>query len=91
MTISPNTPSRYTVADRAPRKLSSFLLRWESILVMMLAAVIIGNTLKSPYFLDPFNLADATYNFSEKAIMALIMALLILVREIGRASCRERV
>jgi len=49
---------------------------------MMLAAVIIGNTLKSPYFLDPFNLADATYNFSEKAIMALIMALLILVREI---------
>ena len=34
------------------------------------------------YFLDPFNLADATYNFSEKAIMALIMALLILVREI---------
>jgi len=79
-TTSPQ--SRYTVADRAPRKLSAFLLRWESILVMMLAAVIIGNTLKSPYFLDPFNLADATYNFSEKAIMALIMALLILVREI---------
>ena len=77
-----SSPSRYTVADRAPRKLSAFLLRWESILVMMLAAVIIGNTLKSPYFLDPFNLADATYNFSEKAIMALIMALLILVREI---------
>jgi len=76
------TQSRYAVADRAPRKLSAFLLRWESILVMMLAAVIIGNTLKSPYFLDPFNLADATYNFSEKAIMALIMALLILVREI---------
>ncbi len=74
--------SRYTVADHAPRKISAILLRWESILVMMLAAVIIGNTLKSPYFLDPFNLADATYNFSEKAIMALIMALLILVREI---------
>ena len=80
-TPSPST-SRYTVADRAPRKLSTFLLRWESILVMMLAAVIIGNTLKSPYFLDPFNLADATYNFSEKAIMALVMALLILIRKI---------
>jgi rhamnose transport system permease protein len=82
MNDTPSTPSRYTVEDHAQPKLSSFLLRWESILVMMLAAVIIGNTLKSPYFLDPFNLADATYNFSEKAIMALIMALLILVREI---------
>ena len=40
------------------------------------------NTLVSPYFLDVYNLADATYNFSEKAIIALAMALLILVREI---------
>ena len=58
------------------------LLRWESILVMLLIAVIVGNTLVSPYFLDLYNLADATYNFSEKAIIALAMALLILVREI---------
>ncbi len=36
----------------------------------------------SPYFLDIYNLSDATYNFSEKAIVALAMALLILVREI---------
>jgi rhamnose transport system permease protein len=40
------------------------------------------NTIVSPYFLDIFNLADATFNFSEKAIIALGMALLILVREI---------
>ncbi len=40
------------------------------------------NTIVSPYFLDVFNLADATFNFSEKAIIALAMALLILVREI---------
>src|SRR6478752_7585338 len=74
--------SRYTVADAAPRRLSDRLLRWESILVMLLIAVIVGNTLVSPYFLDLYNLADATYNFSEKAIIALAMALLILVREI---------
>ena len=49
---------------------------------MLLVAVIVGNTLVSPYFLDLYNLADATYNFSEKAIIALAMALLILVREI---------
>lgn len=73
---------RYRVADHAPRRLADVLLRWESILVMLLVAVIIGNIVKSPYFLDPYNLADATYNFSEKAIIALVMALLILVREI---------
>ena len=74
--------SRYLVADRPPRRIADMLLRWETILVMLLAAVIIFNTSISPYFLDLYNLADATYNFSEKAIIALPMALLILVREI---------
>ena len=73
---------RYAVADRAPFSLAGALLRWESILVILLAAVIIINSGVSPYFLDIYNLADATYNFSEKAIIALPMALLILVREI---------
>lgn len=79
---TPETTARYEVADRPPRRLSDMLLRWETILCLLLAAVIIGNTLVSPYFLDIYNLADATYNFSEKAIIALAMALLILVREI---------
>ena len=58
------------------------LLRWEVILVILLVATIVVNTIVSPYFLDVFNLADATFNFSEKAIIALAMALLILVRQI---------
>ena len=74
--------SRYAVADRGPRRVSDLLLRWETILVILLAAVFIANSLASPYFLDLYNLADTTYNFSEKAIVALAMALLILVREI---------
>jgi rhamnose transport system permease protein len=74
--------SRYDVADRAPFRLLDVALRWETILAVLLAAVIVVNTYISPYFLDLFNLADATYNFSEKAIIALGMALLILVREI---------
>ena len=74
--------SRYAVADRAPRRLSDLLLRWETILIILLAAVFVANALASPYFLDLYNLADTTYNFSEKAIVALAMALLILVREI---------
>ena len=74
--------SRYTVADRAPRRLIDVVLRWESILVLLLVAVFVTNALISPYFLDLYNLADTTYNFSEKAIIALGMALLILIREI---------
>lgn len=73
---------RYAVRDVAPRQWRDLLLRWEVILVLLLAATIIVNTIVSPYFLDVFNLADATFNFSEKAIIALAMALLILVRQI---------
>ena len=74
--------ARAEVADRLPVRVSDILLRWESILVVLLVAVFIGNSLATPWFLDIYNLADATYNFSEKAIIALPMALLILVREI---------
>jgi len=73
---------RAEVADRLPVRASDVLLRWESILIVLLVAVFIGNSLATPWFLDVYNLADATYNFSEKAIIALPMALLILVREI---------
>ena len=75
-------PVRQGVADQAPRRLSDWLLRWETILIALLVVVIIGNTAISPYFLDIYNLSDATYNFSEKAIVALAMALLIITREI---------
>lgn len=78
----PPSESRYTVLDAAPRRARDVLLRWEVILVILLALTIVVNTIVSPYFLDVFNLADATFNFSEKAIIALAMALLILVRQI---------
>jgi rhamnose transport system permease protein len=73
---------RYTVLDAPPRHWRDILMRWEVILVILLALTIVVNTIASPYFLDVFNLADATFNFSEKAMIALAMALLILVREI---------
>jgi rhamnose transport system permease protein len=74
--------SRYDVLDHAPRRLSDILLRWEFILLLLLIGVMVMGTLISPYFLDIWTLSDATFNFSEKAIVALPMALLILVREI---------
>jgi rhamnose transport system permease protein len=77
-----NDAARYQVLDRAPTQWRDRLLRWETILLVVLSAVIVFNTLQSPYFLDLYNLSDTTQNFSEKAIVALGMALLILVREI---------
>lgn len=78
----PDTDNRYEVRDSAPRNWRDILLGWEAILVMLLIAVIVINAMASPYFLDIYNLADASFNFSEKAIIALGMALLILVRDI---------
>ena len=45
------------------------------VVMALLIAVFVGNALATPWFLDVYNLADATYNFSEKAIIALPMAL----------------
>jgi len=73
---------RSPIADEPPWRVSDFLLRWETILFGLLVLVFLGDTFLSPYFLDIDNLSDATSNFSEKAIIALGMALLILVREI---------
>ncbi len=55
---------------------------WEAFLLLITAAVFVLNTLASPYFLDPWNLSDATFNFTEKAVVALPLALLIICREI---------
>ena len=73
---------RYGVLDAPRRTVRGVLLRWEVILVILLIVTIVVNAIVSPYFLDVFNLADATSNFAEKAIIALAMALLILVRDI---------
>jgi rhamnose transport system permease protein len=74
--------ARAEIADEPRWRASDFLLRWETILFGLLILVFVGDTFLSPYFLDIDNLSDATANFSEKAIIALGMALLILVREI---------
>jgi rhamnose transport system permease protein len=70
------------IPDRLPVGLRERLLRWEVLLLAFVALVFFLNTQLSPYFLDPWNLSDATFNFTEKAIIALPMALLIIAREI---------
>ena len=70
------------VPDRlhgAPRRA---LGSWETLLLAVAVAVFVANTFASPYFLDPWNLSDATFNFTEKAMIAFAMALLIISGEI---------
>lgn len=58
------------------------LLRWEAMLglVLILEFVFFANV--SPYFLDVWTLSDASFNFTERAIVALPLALLIVAGEI---------
>jgi rhamnose transport system permease protein len=74
--------SRYTILDREAVKLKSLLGRWETLLALLLVVVFAVNSIVLPHFLDLYNLLDGTQNFSEKALIALPMALLIICREI---------
>ena len=70
--------------ERAPDTRTAWqrLLCWEGFLFAVTLAVFIVNALASPYFLNIWNLSDATFNFTEKAIIVLPMAMLIIAREI---------
>ena len=58
------------------------LLRWESMLVLVLIIEFVSFASLSPYFLDVWTLSDATFNFTERAVIALPLALLIIAGEI---------
>ena len=74
------------VARHIPNRLEGrgarLLKSWETLLVAVALSVFIVNSLASPYFLDPWNLSDATFNFTEKAMIAFAMALVIISGEI---------
>jgi rhamnose transport system permease protein len=69
-------------AQPTPRAFKLHWNRWEYLLAIALVAVFSILAMRSPYFLDPWTLSDATFNFTEKALIALPMALLIIAREI---------
>ena len=70
------------VPDRLHSRLGRALRSWETMLIAVAAFVFTFNALASPYFLDWWNLSDATFNFTEKAMIAFAMALLIIAGEI---------
>jgi rhamnose transport system permease protein len=74
--------TRRQVPDRLDTPLKGALLSWEMLLVAVALAVFITNSLASPYFLNAWSLSDLTFNFTEKGLIALAMALLIISGEI---------
>ncbi len=82
-----STPSQPTqnariIPDKLGTPLRRIMASWEVLLLGVAILIFIANSLASPYFLNAWNLSDATYNFTEKAIIAFAMALLIIAGEI---------
>ncbi|HVL20410.1 MAG TPA: ABC transporter permease [Amaricoccus sp.] len=71
-----------TIPDRLDTRGARLLKSWEALLLALAVAIFVANSLASPYFLSPWNLSDATFNFTEKAMIAFPMALLIIAGEI---------
>ena len=71
-----------SIPDRLHSPLERHLKRWESLLLLVAIGIFVANSFASPYFLNAWNLSDATFNFTEKAMIAFAMALLIISGEI---------
>lgn len=80
MSLAENTTR--SIPDRLRSPLRSKVVSWETLLLGVAIGIFVFNSLASPYFLNAWNLSDATFNFTEKAMIAFAMALLIIAGEI---------
>jgi rhamnose transport system permease protein len=76
------TTTERFIPDRLTSPLERRLKSWETLLLAVAVAIFVMNSFASPYFLNAWNLSDATFNFTEKAMIAFAMALLIISGEI---------
>lgn len=70
------------VPNRLNNRAYRILRSWEALLLVVAVGIFVLNSFASPYFLNAWNLSDATYNFTEKGMIAFAMALLIISGEI---------
>jgi rhamnose transport system permease protein len=70
------------IPERLEKPWRSAFFSWPTLLLAVAVILFIVNSFASPYFLSPWSLSDATFNFTEKALIALAMALLIIAGEI---------
>ncbi|OUU29011.1 MAG: branched-chain amino acid ABC transporter permease [Candidatus Endolissoclinum sp. TMED37] len=76
-----DTTTRH-IPDRLNNRTVRIFKRWEALLLAVAIAIFVVNSFASPYFLNAWNLSDATFNFTEKAMIAFAMALVIISGEI---------
>lgn len=70
------------IPDRLRSPFIRTVTSWEFLLLGVGILIFFLNVQASPYFLDAWNLSDATFNFTEKAMIAFAMALVIISGEI---------
>lgn len=70
------------IPDRLGTSFTRLLGSWEALLLGVAVAIFIANAFASPFFLNAWNLSDATFNFTEKALIAFAMTLLVISGEI---------
>ncbi|KKX33251.1 ABC transporter permease [Rhizobium sp. LC145] len=80
--MSETANSKRVIPDRLGTRTSRLLSSWEVLLLGVAVAIFVFNSFASPYFLNAWNLSDATFNFTEKAMIAFAMALLVIAGEI---------
>ena len=80
--MTPHPPQGRLIPDRLQTRFARGLRSWEALLLLVFVAIFTANSFASPYFLNAWNLSDATFNFTEKAIIAFAMAMLIIAGEI---------
>ena len=78
----PHMTSPRQIPDRLTGLSHRLTRSWELLLLLVAIAVFGLNSVASPYFLDAWSLSDATFNFTEKAMIAFAMAFLIIAGEI---------
>jgi rhamnose transport system permease protein len=78
---APQSQNRH-LPDRLQTPMARMLRSWEALLVVVFILIFTANSFASPYFLNVWNLSDATFNFTEKAMIAFAMAMLIIAGEI---------
>ena len=81
-TVVSSPAEKRVIPDRLGTPFRRIMSSWEVLLFGVAVLIFIFNSLASPYFLDAWNLSDATFNFTEKAMIAFAMALLVISGEI---------
>ncbi|MEM0945945.1 MAG: ABC transporter permease [Pseudomonadota bacterium] len=76
------TDATRSIPNRLESPVNRAIKSWETLLLAVAIGIFTVNSFASPYFLNAWNLSDATFNFTEKAMIAFAMAMLIIAGEI---------